>query len=255
MGPHQPLPDSSIALHLTGDLTLDRFKKIVSTLHDGLRSLDTSRTESVVWRVEITPGSTILAVHGLADDQATRKHVAEQCATYVEAAQRVASGTANAFRRVDRHAYDLLALADENHTIGVGYKTYRIHASGGFSPPQHIPPPWGTSAYSTIRGRVETLSRRSGQFTLYELIDDKAVICVMAPALQETMRNLWGHIADVTGLVEHDPETDLPQRITEISDVERVTEGEPDDWRDAIGAVQDATEPAEVIIRRLRDAS
>ncbi len=109
------------------------------------------------------------------------------------------------------------------------------------------------TSLGTVRGRVETLSRRRGlTFRLYELTTDSAVVCYMDPDLEDTMRGVWGHIADVTGTVLRDPKTDRPLWIRRVTDVDPVDEGDPDGYLRARGAAH-TSEPAEVLVRRMRD--
>lgn len=108
-------------------------------------------------------------------------------------------------------------------------------------------------AYGAVMGRVQTLSNRGRlRFTLYDQLYDRAVSCYLHEGQQEIMRDLWDRIA----LVKRDPASGRPTSVRQIRAVTPREEGKPGDWRDAAGvlAFTGSKEPAEVTIRRLRDA-
>ncbi len=111
------------------------------------------------------------------------------------------------------------------------------------------------ASFGTVRGRVETLSRRKAlSFNLYELTTDTAVTCYTGPDLEDKMRDVWGHIADVTGTVRREAKTDRPLWIRQVTRVDPVDEGDPDGYLRARGALK-GNEPAELLVRRMRDDS
>lgn len=118
-----------------------------------------------------------------------------------------------------------------------------------------ITPPQSTKSLGTVRGRVETLSHRKGfRFTLYELATDRPVSCYLQADHENLMRDVWGRIADVTGVVTRDADTGRPLAVRRVTSVDVVNEGEAMGYLRAQGVVG-GTEPAERVIRRIRDAS
>ena len=155
-----------------------------------------------------------------------------------------------------RQMYELMALADETHPITIQTDGKQVVAKAPIAPltssaaerPQEDP-----TSLGTVRGRVETLSRRKNlSFNLYELTSDTAVTCYMGWDLEDKMRDVWGHIADVTGTVRRDARTDRPVWIRRVTQVDPVGEGDPDGYLRARGALK-STEPAEVLVKRMRD--
>jgi hypothetical protein len=115
--------------------------------------------------------------------------------------------------------------------------------------------PQTTKSLGTVRGRVETLSHRKGfRFTLYELASDRPVSCYLQADHEDLMRNSWGHIADVTGVVTRDGDSGRPLAVRRVTSVDVVHEGDSMGFLRARGVVG-GTEPAEQVIRRIRDAS
>jgi hypothetical protein len=78
----------------------------------------------------------------------------------------------------------------------------------------------------TIRGRVQTLQPRTGlRFVLYDLLHDKAVTCYLTEDQEDLMRDAWGRMVEVTGMITHDEITDRPRAIRRVADVQVLEEG------------------------------
>jgi len=108
-----------------------------------------------------------------------------------------------------------------------------------------------------VEGRIQTLSNRGSlRFTLYDLLFDKAVSCYLQPGQEDMMRDAWGRVAIVEGLVRRDPVSGRPTIIRQVSNIDLREEGRPGAWRTAAGVLHliGEDEPSEVTIRRLRDA-
>ena len=104
-----------------------------------------------------------------------------------------------------------------------------------------------------IRGRVETLSHRPGpSFSLHDLVDGAAVACYPTSDTEAAMRHARGRLADVTGTVRRDSATDRPFSIRDVTSVDLVEEGSKAAYRSARGVLR-THEPAEVLVRRMRD--
>jgi hypothetical protein len=112
-------------------------------------------------------------------------------------------------------------------------------------------------SYGAVRGRVETLSRHGGlRFTLFDLLTNRAITCYMQPGHEEIMRDSWGKLVSVEGLVRRDPFSGQPSTIRQVTRIEPIPEGEPGAWRKAIGSIphRDGALSAEEAVRRGRDA-
>jgi hypothetical protein len=109
--------------------------------------------------------------------------------------------------------------------------------------------------WGAMRGRVQSLSNRGGlRFTLYDLVDDKAISCYLPPGYEGAMRDAWGKTAVVEGRIHRDPETGRATTIRDVKNV-KVLEGKPGDWRQALRAAPGflGTALPEDVIRRSRD--
>ena len=113
-----------------------------------------------------------------------------------------------------------------------------------------------TESLGSVRGRVERLPQpNTPTFSIYELVNDRAVSCSPHPDYAGVVREAWGRIADVTGTIPRDTETGRPLLIRRVTRGDAVEdEGEPDGHLSVRGAIT-ITEPAEHALRRMRDAA
>jgi hypothetical protein len=108
----------------------------------------------------------------------------------------------------------------------------------------------------SMRGRVQSLSNRGAlRFTLYDLIDDKAISCYFSPDYEGVMRDAWGKIAIVEGRIHRDPETGRATTIRDVRQVQILPESKPGEWREALRAAPGflGDDLPEDVIRRSRD--
>jgi hypothetical protein len=112
-------------------------------------------------------------------------------------------------------------------------------------------------AFGGVHGRIQTLTNRAGlRFTLFDVLHDKAVSCYLAEGEEDKIRDLWGRMAVVEGMVTRDPESGRPIAVRQIRDITPMPEPcQPYEWQAARGAAPSLTGlSAEEAIRRIRDA-
>lgn len=111
--------------------------------------------------------------------------------------------------------------------------------------------------YGVVKGRVQAMSReKQYRFTLYDLNDHRAISCFLNKDFEEDMRNAWGKLAEVEGIVRRDLETGKPTTVKQVKRVNVIEEGKPGGWRKAFGCAPNYTGgvPPEEAIRKIRDA-
>ena len=110
-------------------------------------------------------------------------------------------------------------------------------------------------AYGAVEGRVHAISNRRGlRMTVYDHFHDVPVACHLSDDRADFMREAWGLLVRVEGRLTRDT-AGRPVAMHDVTRVEVVDPGEPGAWRRAMGALKGMTdEPAEVTIRRFRDA-
>ncbi len=245
--------DGCFGFSLGGEVSLKLLQDALERFSGVLDELRESHDANLDWMVAgLEHGSVSAAVRAVPLDDSAAPKVSVLCHEYLDAATSIQRGEADFTFPLHRQMYQLVRLADKAHplTIATDGEQVEIQESvslEGFEGlKQYV-------TFGTLRGRVETLSRhKQFSFRLYESATGHPVTCHMSPDTEETMRDVWGYIADVTGTISRDSDTDRPRSMRSITNVEPVEEGSSGGWRRARGALRSKT-PAEVLIRRLRD--
>jgi hypothetical protein len=250
------MASETVTVVLDGDPTLAEFRTALDALQEMLNGLAENDQESnIVWTVDALERSSALAT--FRGEATSPTIVYGLTSRYLETGRRIASGepvpagverAASKFRGIINGRVPAVRLetADDDVTIS---QASPERESKSAAPP--IPPTFGA-----VEGRVQTLSNRGSlHFTLFDLLRDKAVSCYLQEGQQDIMRNAWDKFAIVEGIVKRD-ETGRPQTVRQVQRVTLIDEGERGGWRRAIGALKGVgpDEPAEVTIRRIRDA-
>ena len=245
--------DGCFGFSLGGEVTLNLLQDALKRFSGVLDVLRESHDANIDWVVaDLENGSVSAAVRAVPLDDSAAPEVSALCLEYLDAAASIQHGHADFTFPLHRQMYQLAQLADEAHPLAIAADGERVEIQEPISlkgfegPKQYV-------TFGTLRGRVETLSRHKHlNFRLYESATGYAVTCHMSPDTEETMRDVWGYVADVTGTISRDSDTDRPRSMRSITNLEPVEEGGSGGWRRARGALRSET-PAETLIRRLRD--
>ncbi|MGQ0744576.1 MAG: hypothetical protein ACT4OS_09625 [Acidimicrobiales bacterium] len=248
------MADDSVTFRIDGELTIEAVADAFARFRKVLQALGQDQVAHVRWVLAgLDYGSALITARAepLDDDAASK--IPAMTERYLAAGREASGGGFDQSRPLLRLVRDLTEVADEQHRVTLETAddelifTAAISASVGVGTQT-------TKSLGTIRGRVETLSHRKGfRFTLYELASDRPVSCYLQPDHENLMRDAWGHIADVTGLVTRDAESGRPLAIRRVTSVDVVMDGDAMGFLRARGAVG-GSEPAEAVIRRIRDA-
>jgi hypothetical protein len=113
-------------------------------------------------------------------------------------------------------------------------------------------------SFGSVRGKLQTISDRNQlRFMLYEANTDRPFTCYLDPESsvdKETLRNDWGKLAEVTGMVRRDPKTGNATTIRRVRSIEVIEPMARGAWRRVKGiapALNDIT--PEASIRAVRD--
>lgn len=252
------MANQSVTLALDGQPTIDDLATALTSWRALLRAIEhqVSTDSSVDWVIEGLDYSSAIAVaRGVAEDPAVVDATATRFLEVVReetAGARLGKELDAPFRALSGLLNDRVPSIrfenDEDEVTIAQPTTTAVMASVVVV--RHSPSLGG------VRGRVHTLtSRRTLRFTLYDDVFDKAVSCYLQPGQEDIMRDVWGRVAVVEGMVTRDAETGRPITIRRVSKVTPVAEQRAGAWREARGALAGASdEPAEVTIRRIRDA-
>ena len=247
----------SVTFRLDGELTIDKVADAFGRFRAVLLALEQEEGAHVRWVLAgLDFGSAgITARAEPLDDDAVAK-IPAMAERYLDAGRRVARGETDPARPLLRVVRDLTDVAtDQNRVILETADDDVIFVEPAPQAQVASTKPQTTKSLGTVRGRVETLSHRKGfRFTVYELMSDRPVSCYLQPDHEDQMRDAWGRVADVTGVVTRDAGTGRSLAVRRITSVDVVNEGDSMGFLGARGAIRGG-EPAEHTIRRIRDAS
>jgi hypothetical protein len=252
------MPNDVLTLALNGDISLNDFAITVTNFQHLVDSLtaDVAGGEGIEWVIEdLQAGSAIMTLRGSAGNETAVERVVRAYHVVGQALERhepIPYAPA-----IVRWATALTSIIDGKISsihletpLGLSMVTTHVGEMEGW--------PTMTFAYGSIKGRVETLTRRKRlRFTLYDSIFDRGITCHLRSDQEETMRNAWGRRVEVRGEIARDPVHGYPITIKNISDIQILADVQPGSYKRARGVapVHADTEPPEVTIRRMRDAS
>lgn len=250
------VPGDSVTFRLDGELTIAKLSDAFARFQGVLEALEKDQDARVRWVLAgLDYGSAgVTARAEPLDDQSAAK-IPAITERYLDAGRQVSRGEIDPTRPLLRLVRRLTDVADESNRVILETADDDVIFTAPVTTGLATATTQTTKSLGTVRGRVETLSHRKGlRFTLYELASDQRVSCYLQADHEDQMRDAWGHIADVTGEVTRDAESGRPIAVRRVTTVEVVNEGETMGFLEARGAVG-GTEPAERVIRRMRDAS
>ena len=254
----------AITIVLNGEVTLHDFATAVSGFLQLIESLqhDVARDAQIEWVIDsLEAGSATATVRGRPGTPDSGERVKDVVHAYEDIGRALESGSS-----LERYSAQVYASARRitgiinSRVRSVRFETDEVDAE--IHAPSARPGNEGSrtapeARHGAVKGRVQSLSSRGGlRFTLYDLVDDRSVSCYLAEGNEDVMRNAWGKLVSVEGLVRRDPDTGRPTTIREVRSVEITPEDSGADWREAIGSAPalpgDALLPEDAI-RRIRD--
>lgn len=243
-----------LTLTLDGDVSIHDFATAISALDRLIKSLTEAIADdksTIRWVVtELEAGSATTTLTGYAESQ---QDVQGVIAAYSIVGRALSTGGAIPYsEKVRREAQKIMSVlggevssitfdtTDERTTVLPELKGHREVKT--------------STSFGAVEGRVQTLSNRAGvKFTLFDAIHDKPVQCYLETERQDELRDLWGKRVLVEGMVTRNARTGHPFNIRQISFIEVLPIIEPGTFREARGVLE-YKEPADITIRRLRDA-
>jgi hypothetical protein len=251
------MASDTLTLKLQGDVSLADFAKAIARFNALVNGL----TETVApdanidWSVaDLQTGSATATTLGIAKTDEPLLLVRR---AYLSVGQALESDTPVAYgRSVREAAVGIRAILNGRVTEAI-FETADSEAvvRAAAAQPTVIRP--AIQNKGAVTGRIQTLLSRGGlRFTLYDLLHDKAVSCYLEEGKEDLLRDAWGRLAIVEGLVRRDPITGRPMAIRHVSTIHVPPDQAPDAYQAARGAVPlpPGSQMPEDVIRRLRDA-
>lgn len=245
-----------MTFRLDGELTIDKVSDAFVRFRAVLEALEQDQDAQVRWVLAgLDYGSAGITARAEALDEESIPKIPAMTERFLSAGRQISRGETDPGRPLLRLVRNLTDVADETNRVILETADDDVIFTAPVTVGTTSATAQTTKSLGTVRGRVETLSHRKGlRFTLYELATDQRVSCYLQSDDEDDMRDAWGHIADVTGQITRDAETGRPIAVRHVTNVQVVNEGETMGFLRARGAIR-GSEPAERVIRRVRDAS
>jgi hypothetical protein len=257
-------PNDTVTIVLSGEVPLGDFAKAVAQFNSLINNLAiASGIEDVTWVIHDLEFSSAIATARGSGPIDSVQHIVrdyemvgsalekDEPIPFSDSVRKAAYG----LRKIVRGKIESISLetARREAIIRTPTDKKRHLRIVDTSPPVLFSAP--ITSLGSIYGRVQTLTSRGGlRFTLYDLLHDKAVSCYLKEGYEEIMRDAWGKLAVVTGMITRDPFSGRPLSIRQVSNVVE-EKGTPANYRDARGASPPLNNISpEDAIRRLRDA-
>ena len=253
------MANDTVTIILSGEVTISRFDQLIHNFSQLITALqrEVAGDAEIKWLVDhLDRSSAIAAVRGVPDEADQLPQVERIVRSYLEVGQALERQQTVPFSpSVVAPARRIARLVDHD-VEHIRFETAEDDATVRAVP---VAEPYvSQGSYGGIEGRVQTLtSRGSLRFTVYDLLYDRAVSCYLSEGREDLMRDAWGRLSLVEGMVYRDPVVGRPTIVRRVSSVTILPEPDPNrSFRDALGAApQDASglSPEEAI-RRVRDA-
>jgi hypothetical protein len=268
----------TITIALDGEIPLSEFARTIGSFYELVRALsDETGNPSLDWVLDDLQVSSAVATIRAAKDPRSAEIVAN---AYVEVGQSLENHVPIKHTvRVQQAARKLVSIRDYR-VKAIRFETpvrevvYKVQVQGMVNSPEPSLALAGdedkaqdqprlaiarATALGGVQGRIQALSNRGGlRFTIYDLFHDKAIGCYVAEGKDELLRNMWGKLATVEGVITRDPFTGRPLSIRQISNITPLPELIAGEGRagylEARGILQSSTLPEDAI-RRIRDAN
>lgn len=256
------MPKDTVTLVLNGEVSLRDFSEAIGglvALISGLQKEIAGKT-GIEWLVDgLDAGSATATIRGVPEDETQLTTVERIVRAYGDVGLAIRSRRQFNYSPAVKVAATRILNLVNGHVKSVRFETPDVDVEFSGEARAFLEGETGGGAecaYGAVRGRVQSMTSRGQlRFTLYDLIDDRAVSCYLTPGSEDTMRDAWGKLVLVEGLVRRDPETGRATTIREIRDIQIIVEGKHGDYREAIGAASGflGDELPEEVIRRARD--
>jgi hypothetical protein len=248
--------NNTVTLRLNGDVPLAEFAKAVEGFNALVRALsaEVSADSQIDWVLsDLEFSSAIATAQGTSPEP---EAVARVVGAYATVGHALETGAAVPYSKEARQAARLITSILNGRVHTLEFETAEADATVSVAP--KIRPLYAQverASFGGVSGRIQTLTNRGSlRFTLYDLLQDRAVSCYLTEGREAIMRDAWGKLAVVEGLVRRDP-TGRPTTIRRVMSVTVKPEGVVGDYLTARRASPSVSGlSAEDAIRRLRDA-
>lgn len=249
------VPNDTLTLILDGTVSLDDFTAAIRHFHElvGALQRDRAPAANIRWTIaSLEVSSAVTAIRGVADDP---DQVEQVVRAYEEVGRTAEQNGIDALPDTHRKPIaGLLRLVTPDGVDAIRLETSRRTAVLNQQPGRVADVAGVTGDRGAVEGRIQTLSSRGGlRFTLYDTLLDKAVSCYLKEGFENIMRDTWGKLATVEGIVQRDRTTGRPLTVRQVTSVASIREAS-DSYKRSRGTVTSTGVAPEAAIRAVRDA-
>jgi hypothetical protein len=248
----------TVTIALNGEVTLADFARAMQEFLQLMKALGSEAARGVPiewWIEELDVGSASATARGVSEIESGALAVEHVVAAYENVGRALQKGEPSGYSQaVQTPASAIIKLID-NRIRSIRFETDQIDAEvyAAITPAK---PKISEMSYGAVQGRIQSISNRGRlRFTIYRTLDDRPVSCYLEPGSEDMMREAWGRLATVEGLVRRDPLTWQPTTVRQVRKVEILPESRTGSWREALGAAPSppGSMLPEEAVRRIRD--
>lgn len=251
------MAEQTLTMALNGEVPLPEFARAIghfNALVAGLSS-DIASGITIEWIIdELAAGSAVTTIRGVSEDTRILSAIVD---AYSEVGKALQTNKPIPYsERVSKPARSLIEMLNGKIT-SVRFETAKedivISSHYAEGDKERKEP---THSIGTIKGVVESLSRRRGiRFYIYDVLFDRPIACYLRDGEEEKIKDFWGKKISVSGRISRDADTGKPFAIRDITQIKPVENSIPGSYRNARGvlSLREGETPASVI-RDLRDA-
>ena len=247
---------NTITLALNGEPTIHQFATAVSNLETLVQRLSKElNAEGIQWIIhDLQISSAIATIRGESD---VLQQVERIVNAYGDVGKALEAGRTPEFSEpVVKAARAITGILDKQ-VPSIRFETADVDTVVYGSNVAAISQKGIIKTFGAIEGRVQTLTNRKGlRFTLFDVLQDRAVSCYLAEGQEEMIREVWGKRAIIEGEISRDRLSSRPITIRKITSVRLLPEVLQGNYLRArgIAPIREGGAMPEIIIRQLRDA-
>ncbi len=247
------MANDTVLLALNGEASLSEFSTAIGHFNALIKALtaETTGSTDVEWVVDtLQIGSVIVGAHGFAEDTGLVEKVVTG---YAVVGQALATRTAIPYsEKVTKPARALTELLNGKiPSLRMETPTTESTVEINYNPDRPYKP---SIAYGRLKGRIKTISLRSGIFmTLADALFDNAISCYLKAEQEDLAREYWGKKVFVSGKISRNPETGKPYSVKEVTNIE-IFESKPGGFGRAKGVIElEDGQTSDSVIEKLRN--
>lgn len=236
----------TLTLALNGDVSLQDFSGAIQEFLNLVTGLDdeVAKDIPIEWLVtDLEAGSALATIRGIVEDSSDMEAVERVVNAYLDVGESIMQARPLNYSKPVQSAARKLVSIINGKVKSVRFETAERDVEIFASPvkwKKMCPVVLPEGSLGAVRGRVQSMTNRGQlRFTLYDLIDDRAISCYLSSGSENTMRESWGKLALVEGFIRRDPETGRATTVRGVKDIRVIQEGKLGDYRQAIGAARD----------------